>query len=94
MKKDLSFSIIVPVYNRPDEVRELLESLKKQTFKTFEVLIIEDGSTEKCEDVCDLYRSDLKFWPGSEPQFWNGTGQGKLFYHIRFGLSYSRGVYV
>ncbi|MCB0480775.1 MAG: glycosyltransferase [Flavobacteriales bacterium] len=90
MKKDLSFSIIVPVYNRPDEVRELLESLKKQTFKTFEVLIIEDGSTEKCEDVCDLYRSDLNIryifkansGPGPSRNF--GMEQAKGNYFIIF----------
>jgi glycosyltransferase involved in cell wall biosynthesis len=46
------FSIIVPVYNRPEEVRELLESLRKQTDKDFEVIIVEDGSTDKCEDIC------------------------------------------
>ena len=36
------FSVIIPVYNRPDEVRELLESLSKQTLKDFEVLLIEE----------------------------------------------------
>lgn len=48
---DISFSIIVPVYNRPDEITELLESLKKQTFKDFEVIIIEDGSSVLSEKV-------------------------------------------
>lgn len=37
------FSIIIPVYNRPDEVRELLESLVGQTCKDFELLLVEDG---------------------------------------------------
>ena len=40
------FSVIIPVYNRPDEVDELLGSLAAQTFKHFEVIIVEDGSTE------------------------------------------------
>lgn len=39
------FSIIVPVYNRPDEVADLLESLSTQTDSGFEILIVEDGST-------------------------------------------------
>lgn len=39
------FSIIVPVYNRPDEVADLIESLKKQTDQGFELLLVEDGST-------------------------------------------------
>ena len=41
----MKYSVIVPVYNRPDEVDELLESLCKQAFTDFEVLIIKDGST-------------------------------------------------
>ena len=46
------FSFIVPVYNREDEVRDLLESLLTQTDKNFEVVIVEDGSTLRCEEVC------------------------------------------
>lgn len=42
------FSIIVPVYNRPDEVADLLESLEAQTDKGFETVIVEDGSTVPC----------------------------------------------
>lgn len=58
------FSIIVPVYNRPDEVDELLESLTRQTDKGFEVLIIEDGSSVPCEEVCRKYadRLDLHYY--------------------------------
>ncbi|MDE6487647.1 MAG: glycosyltransferase family 2 protein, partial [Paramuribaculum sp.] len=41
MKK---YSVIVPVYNRIDEVRDLLQSLSAQTFRNFEVIIVEDGS--------------------------------------------------
>lgn len=48
MNKELIFSIIVPVYNRPEEVAELLESLRKQTDKGFEIVIVEDGSTRFC----------------------------------------------
>jgi glycosyltransferase involved in cell wall biosynthesis len=45
------FSVIVPVYNRPEEVNELLASLAQQTCKDFEVLIIEDGSTQTSESI-------------------------------------------
>ena len=51
------YSIIVPVYNRPGEVKELLESLSAQTVKPFELLIIEDGSKERCDHLLDHYRS-------------------------------------
>lgn len=53
------YSIIIPVYNRPDEVDELLESLIKQKVKDFEVIIIEDGSSKPCKDVCDKYTDKL-----------------------------------
>lgn len=53
----LLFSIIVPVYNRPDEIEELLESLSLQTDKGFETIIIEDGSTRCCRDQCEKFKS-------------------------------------
>mgnify|MGYP003644437491 FL=1 len=56
----LNFSIIIPVYNRPKEIDELLESLTKQDFSDdFEVLIIEDGSTEKCGSIIEKYTNQL-----------------------------------
>ena len=56
----LNFSIIIPVYNRPNEIDELLESLTKQDFSDdFEVLVIEDGSTEKSESIVEKYTSKL-----------------------------------
>lgn len=57
------FSIIIPVYNRPDEIDELLESLVCQTIHNFEVVICEDGSTVPCTEVVDRYKSrlDIKY---------------------------------
>ena len=55
----MKYSIIVPVYNRPDEVDELLESLSNQTHRDFEVIIVEDGSVKTCKDVCDKYADIL-----------------------------------
>ncbi len=54
------FSIIVPVFNRPQEIRELLESLVASNFKNeFEVIIVEDGSTERCETIADTFSDKL-----------------------------------
>lgn len=53
------YSIIVPVYNRPDEVDDLLDSLTRQAYADFEVIIVEDGSALPCKDVCDKYASKL-----------------------------------
>ncbi len=55
----MRFSVVVPVFNRPDEVNELLESLTKQTLKDFEVIIVEDGSSIPCKDVCSKYDDRL-----------------------------------
>lgn len=68
----IKFSIVVPVYNRPDEVAELLESITQQTFKeAFEVVLVEDGSTIPAKEVVDAYKESLDisyyFKPNSGP---------------------------
>jgi glycosyltransferase involved in cell wall biosynthesis len=55
----MQFSIIIPVYNRPQEVNELLESLCQQSLNDFEVVVVEDGSTEKCDTICEKYSDRL-----------------------------------
>ncbi|MCF6240366.1 MAG: glycosyltransferase [Bacteroidales bacterium] len=55
----MNFSIIIPVYNRPDEVKELLESLEQQTVKNFELIVVEDGSTHKCGHILRNTQSDF-----------------------------------
>lgn len=57
----LNFSIIVPVYNRPQEIEELLKSLVKQDFKDdFEVIIVEDGSQDASDKIIEKYSKSLK----------------------------------
>ena len=56
LKKDVTlqrmkYSVIIPVYNRPDEAQELLESLTQQTCQDFEVIVVEDGSSVPCKAV-------------------------------------------
>ena len=51
----MKYSIIVPVFNRPEEVDELLVSLTQQTLNDFEVIIVEDGSQQPCKEVCEKY---------------------------------------
>ena len=67
------FSIIVPVYNRPDEVDELLASLCEQTDTRFEVILVEDGSTHKSDVVAKKYASDLSIIYFEKPN--SGPGQ-------------------
>jgi len=65
------YSVIIPIYNRPDEAKELLESLSKQTYKNFDILMIEDGSSEDCSAIVKSYANDLDikyhFKPNSGP---------------------------
>lgn len=54
-ENNLKFSIIVPVYNRRAEVADLLASLSAQTDRGFETIIVEDGSTDPCRDICESF---------------------------------------
>ena len=69
--REPQFSVVIPVYNRPQEVKEILISLTAQSFKNFEVIIVEDGSSIRCEDVVDIFRDQLRisyfFKPNSGP---------------------------
>lgn len=53
------FSVIVPVYNRIDEVDDLLKSLSQQTYTDFETIIVEDGSTQPCKEAVDRYSEKI-----------------------------------
>jgi glycosyltransferase involved in cell wall biosynthesis len=73
------FSVVVPVYNRPQEAQELLESLTRQTRSNFEVIIVEDGSSIRCDQVVDQYRSRLKIHYIYKPNSGPGPSRNKGF---------------
>lgn len=81
------YSVIIPVYNRPDEVDELLESLSHQTLKDFEVLVVEDGSSVPCKEVTDKYRLSMEVRYYAKPN--SGPGQTR-----NYGAERSRGEYL
>ena len=83
----MNYSIIVPVYNRPDEVDELLESLTHQVFRNFEVVIVEDGSDKRCDEVCNRYKDllPLRYYYKKN----SGPGSSR-----NFGVDYATGDYV
>ncbi len=66
------FSIIVPLYNRPQEINEMLDSLTKQKYSNFEVIVIEDGSSIPAKDIVESYkgRLDVHYY------YKNNQGQG------------------
>lgn len=71
------FSLIVPVFNRPDEVHELLESLTKQHCKDFEVIIVEDGSQVPCQEIVQAYQNRLDIHYYNKPN--SGPGQSRNY---------------
>lgn len=83
----MKYSIIVPVFNRPDEVDELLESLTRQTSRDFEVVIVEDGSEVRCEDVVQRYADRLPVRYFEKPN--SGPGQSR-----NYGAERSQGEYL
>jgi len=80
------YSIVIPVYNRPEELRELLESLTLQTYTDFEVLIIEDGSTKRSEPVFEEFTKRLRIQYYSKPN--TGPGPSR-----NFGFEHAAGQY-
>lgn len=83
----MKYSFIIPVYNRPDEVDELLQSMTRQTLTDFEVIVVEDGSVRDCKNVCDSYagRLDLHYHMKEN----SGPGQSR-----NYGAERARGEYL
>ena len=73
----MKYSLIIPVYNRPDEADELLESLTRQTFSDFEVIVVEDGSALPCEEVVRHHVSRLDIHYYMKPN--SGPGQTRNY---------------
>lgn len=83
----MKYSFIIPVYNRPDEVDELLESLCSQTLKDFEVIVVEDGSSVPCDQVVKKYNDLLNVRYFTKPN--SGPGQTR-----NFGVEQAQGEFV
>ncbi|WP_316832115.1 glycosyltransferase [Pedobacter aquatilis] len=80
------FSIIIPLYNRPQEINELLYTLTKQTYLQFEVLVIEDGSKEDAKSIVEGYSNklDIRYF------YKENEGQG---FTRNFGFERAKGDY-
>jgi len=69
------YSIIIPLYNRPDEIRELLDSLTRQTYTHFEVLVVEDGSRNDARAIVESFADQLEI---------------RYFYKVNSGQGFTR----
>jgi glycosyltransferase involved in cell wall biosynthesis len=87
MNPSPKYSVVVPVYNRPQEINELLASLTRQTYKSFEVVLVEDGSTQTSEEIIKKYSSSLSIQyyvksnsgPGPSRNFGFKRAKGEYF---------------
>src|SRR5579872_3189580 len=80
------FSIIIPLYNRPQEIKELLETLTLQTCKQFEVLVIEDGSVNDAETIVKSFADKL------DVRYYKKQNEGQGFTR-NYGFKLAKGDY-
>ena len=80
------FSIIIPLYNRPQEIKELLETLTLQTYTQFEVLVIEDGSVNDAEEIVKSFAGKL------DVRYYKKQNEGQGFTR-NYGFKLAKGDY-
>lgn len=80
------FSIIIPLYNRPQEIDELLFTLEQQDYKNFEVLIIEDGSKQDARSIIESYSDKINI----QYFYKENAGQG---FARNYGFERAKGDY-
>lgn len=83
----MRFSVIIPVFNRPGEVEELLHSLVVQKYENFEVIVVDDGSTQPCNEVVKRFTSELNI----QYFFKDNTGPGLT---RNFGAERAKGEFL
>lgn len=81
------FSFIIPVYNRPEEIEELLESMTHFDLEApFEIVIVEDGSSIPCKHIVEKYKNTLQISYYFKPN--SGPGNSR-----NFGMEKAKGDY-
>jgi glycosyltransferase involved in cell wall biosynthesis len=78
--KNIFFSIVIPTYNRADFIVKAIESIVNQTYQNFEIIIVDDGSTDNTEDIVkNVVNNKLKYFkiPNSERGFARNCGTKK-----------------
>lgn len=83
----MKYSFIIPLYNRPDEIDELLASLTRQEIKDFEVIIVEDGSQITSQHICQKYQNTLDIHYLSKAN--SGPGPTR-----NYGAQHAKGQYI
>ncbi|MDL2222047.1 glycosyltransferase [Parabacteroides sp. OttesenSCG-928-N08] len=81
------YSLIIPIYNRPEEMEELLASLTQQQYRDFEIIVVEDGSTLPCREVVARYEERLSIRYFTKPN--SGPGPSR-----NYGAQHAKGDYL
>ena len=88
LKQSCKVSIIIPIYNTEPFLQECFDSVLAQTYKDFEVLLIDDGSTDNSSQICDIYVN-------LDPRFRKyRKSNGGLSSARNYGLKWAKGDYV
>ena len=88
MKSDTPyFSIVIPAYNRAHLISKTLDSVLNQSYENFEVIIVDDGSTDNTEEVVKPYLADQRF-----RYYWKSNGERGAARN--FGVLKSNGEFV
>lgn len=88
MANQPKISVIVPVYNGDQYLRQCLESLLKQTFTDFEIMVVNDGSADFSYQICQEFAHQ-----DSRVRVFNQTNQGQAVAR-NLALAHARGEYI
>lgn len=80
------FSIITPVYNCRRYIRKCIESVINQTYKSWELILVDDGSTDSSDEICDSYCYDSRI------KVIHQDNAGQLFSRVK-GIKIAQGIY-
>jgi glycosyltransferase involved in cell wall biosynthesis len=92
MKTPPKLSVIIPTYNRATHLRKTLESVLHQTFSDYEIILVDDGSTDRTEDLIAQLSTE---WPtlGTRTRYFFQRNQGKSV-ALNYGLTEARGEWI
>ena len=52
-------SVIVPIYNVEQYLPRCIDSILKQTYRDLEIILVDDGATDRCGSICDSYKERI-----------------------------------
>lgn len=88
MKNNEKISIIVPIYNIEEYVSRCIDSILKQTYSNLDIVLVDDGSTDNCSNICDEYaKKDNRIRVFHKEN-------GGLSDARNFGIKYAKGKYI